>query len=251
MGEGLPSNFGLIIVPTYGEAASLPRFLDRLGTAAPPAHVLIVDDDSGDGTPDIITSHPQYGSAIHLLARPSKLGLGTAYIEGFRWALARDYSWVCEMDADLSHSPGELGKLLSRLNQGAELVLGSRYLNGVRVLNWPVERLLISLFAAAYVRACTGMPFTDPTGGFRIYRRELLERLNLDAILSNGYAFQIEMLFEAWKSGTSIVEVPITFRDRVNGTSKMSRAIALEAAWRTASLCLRRWGRREVLTNSV
>jgi dolichol-phosphate mannosyltransferase len=227
----------LIVVPTYREATNISRFLNAVFERCPGAHVLVVDDASTDGTPDIVRGDRRFGESLFLMERPGKMGLGTAYV---RWALARGYGLIFEMDADFSHDPAEIPNFLAKIREGADLVLGSRYVGGVRVLNWPISRLFLSLGAAQYVRVLTGMPVTDPTGGFKCFRRRVLEAIDLGAIQSNGYAFQIEMTFWAWRGGFDIREVPIIFADRAAGTSKMSLAIAREAIWQVMRLGLLR-----------
>lgn len=228
----------LIIIPTYNEAENIPRLLPEIWHHLPATHILVIDDASTDGTANIIKSHHSYRDQLHLIERPSKLGLGTAYVAGFRWALQHDYSHIFEMDADFSHDPRELPGFIDRIEKGADLVLGSRYINGVRVLNWPISRLFLSLGAAQYVKIITGMPYSDPTGGYKCFRRRVLEAISLDGIRSNGYSFQIEMTYKAWSLGFRIDEHPIIFEDRHSGTSKMSGAIAREAytmVWKIAA----------------
>jgi dolichol-phosphate mannosyltransferase len=190
--------------------------------------VLIVDDGSPDGTAAIVRKMMKRSRRIHLLERPGKMGLGTAYVAGFKYALQRAYDYVFEMDADFSHDPNEIPHFLSKA-QEHDLVIGSRYTRGVRVLNWPMRRLLLSYYANIYTRIMTGLPLHDATGGFKCYRRRVLEAIDLDGITSNGYAFQIEMSYKAWKKGFHLVEIPIVFLDRRIGTSKMSRHIVYEA----------------------
>jgi dolichol-phosphate mannosyltransferase len=230
-----------IIVPTYREMANLPEFTEALWRAQPSARLLVIDDASDDGAPDWIKAHAQYNRALFLLERPGKLGLGSAYIAGFRWL--RDRSEACsavvQMDADLSHDPAAIGDFLRALADGADLALATRYRDGVRVTNWPLSRLMLSLGAAKYVQWTTGMPFTDPTGGFKAFRPEKLAELDLSHVKSDGYAFQIEVTHEAWRLGWKIAEVPITFVDRHAGTSKMSARIVREAMWRVPALVLR------------
>jgi dolichol-phosphate mannosyltransferase len=234
----------LAITPTYQEAANLPELLAAFYAAEPEADLLLVDDVSGDGTGAWVRSRPEYGTRLFLIERDGKRGLGTAYIEGFRWALARDYRFIFEMDADLSHDPKMIARMRRRLAAGDDVVVGSRYLGGVRILNWPISRLLLSLCAAQYVRLLTGLPATDPTSGFKGFRREVLETIDLGAIRSTGYAFQIEGIFLAWWHGYRLGEVPIVFEDRHAGTSKMSHRIAFEALVEVPRLALRRlWGR--------
>jgi dolichol-phosphate mannosyltransferase len=219
----------LVIIPTYAERGNLPTLLERLRAESPKAHVLIVDDASGDGTPEWVRQQAQFNQSLFLLERSGKKGLGTAYLEGFRWALERDYSFVAQMDADLSHDPAHLIRFETALKEGADLVLGSRYRDGVRVLNWPISRLLLSLGAALYVRWITRMPFTDPTSGFKAFRREALKKLDRSAITATGYGFQIEVTHWFWCHDFRISEVPIVFEGRHLGSSKMSGGIAREA----------------------
>jgi len=209
--------------------------------------VLVVDDNSPDGTgkiaDELAARHPQ----INVLHRSEKNGLGRAYIAGFKWALEKNYEFIFEMDCDFSHDPEEIPNFL-KAAQNADLVLGSRYDGGVRVVNWPLKRLILSRSAGIYVWLITGMPFTDPTGGYKCFRRRALQALNLDAVRSNGYSFQIELTHRLWRDGFKVVEVPITFTDRVEGTSKLSRGIVTEAFWMVWWLWLqnacRRWPRK-------
>lgn len=230
----------LVVVPTYLEATNIGRFVEAVFTRSPGVHVLVIDDASPDGTADLVKADRRFGSSLFLIERPGKLGLGSAYIAGFRWALERDYELVFEMDADFSHDPAEIPIFLKEVEAGADLVLGSRYVRGVRVLNWPISRLFLSLGAAHYVQLMTRMPFTDPTGGFKCFRRRVLEAIDLGGIRSGGYAFQIEMTFWAWRMGFDIREVPIVFLDREAGCSKISKAIAREAIWQVMRLGLLR-----------
>ena len=227
-------NDTLVIVPTYNERENLPAMAERLLKLAVPVDMLVVDDNSPDGTGQIADALAASHPAIHVLHRAEKNGLGRAYCAGFAWALARKYEFIMEMDGDFSHNPDDIPKFLEAA-QNADLVLGSRYCNGIRVINWPMRRLLLSTSAARYVRIITGMPFTDPTGGFKCFRRRALESLDLDAVRSNGYSFQIEMTHKLWLSGMRVAEVPIIFTDRFQGRSKMSRKIVYEAlfmVWR-------------------
>ncbi|MDE1170399.1 MAG: polyprenol monophosphomannose synthase [Verrucomicrobium sp.] len=229
----------LIVIPTYRELNNLRELLPHLAAYRDRFDILLVNDEAGDGTGDWVRTHPDYGQTLFLLERPGKQGLGTAYREGFRWALARDYASVFEMDADLSHAPDALPALLAAL-ETCDVVVGSRYLEGVRILNWPISRLLLSLTAAQYARFLTGLPLTDPTSGFKGFRRRVLERIDLGRVHSTGYAFQIEMNFLAWWKGFRLAEVPIVFTDRHEGDSKMSGAIVREAVWEVFRLGLRR-----------
>ena len=225
------SERALVIVPTFNECENIARLIDAVLSQDPRLEVLVVDDGSPDGTGDIVERLEQSNARVHLLRRARKLGLGTAYVTGFRWALERDYAYVHEMDADFSHDPAHLPQFLHAI-EGADLVLGSRYRDGkVTVVNWPIARLILSYFANVYARGVTGLPLWDATGGFKCFRRTVLEAIDLSAVHSNGYAFQIEMSFRAWKKGFRIVEIPIVFVDRTEGQSKMSKAIVREAVW--------------------
>lgn len=236
----------LIIVPTYNERENLPRMAERLLNLPVSVDLLVVDDNSPDGTGKIAdelgAKHPQ----IHVLHRAEKSGLGRAYLAGFKWALERSYEFIFEMDGDFSHNPDDAPAFLAAA-QNADLVLGSRYSNGIRVVNWPLKRLMLSRAAGKYVKLVTGMPFTDPTGGYKCFRRRALQTINLDAIQSNGYSFQIEMTHRLWRQGFKIVEVPIVFTERIEGHSKMSGHIVTEALWMVWRLWfqngLRRWPR--------
>lgn len=221
----------LVIVPTYDEKENIEGLISAVLSQDPAIDVLVVDDGSPDGTGDLVDSIAAENSRVHAIHRAAKLGLGTAYVAGFKWALARDYQFIFEMDADFSHSPGRLPEFLKAI-QTADLVLGSRYLNGqVNVVNWPMGRLFLSYSANIYARRVTGLPVSDATGGFKCFRRGVLESIDLDDIKSNGYAFQIEMTVRTWKKGFRIVEIPIVFVDRTEGSSKMSKRIVREAVW--------------------
>jgi dolichol-phosphate mannosyltransferase len=223
---------GLVIIPTYNERENLPRIVPVILDQDPRLDILIVDDGSPDGTGQIADELAAGNSRVYVLHRGSKLGLGTAYLEGFRWGIARRYDAFFEMDADFSHDPSHLPAFLAAIEH-FDLVLGSRYLEGrVTVANWPIGRLLLSYFANSYARVVTGMPVADSTGGFKCFRREVLEAIDLDQVESNGYAFQIEMSFRAWKQGFRLGEIPIVFVDRNVGESKMSKHIVREAVWR-------------------
>ena len=222
---------GLVIVPTYNEADNITRIVPRILAQDPRLEVLVVDDNSPDGTGALVEAMRAEDPRVHLLARPGKEGLGRAYLAGFRWALERDYAYVFEMDADFSHDPGHLPEFLAAIRD-ADLVLGSRYRQGkVTVVNWPMTRLMLSYAANIYARAVTGLELGDATGGFKCFRREVLAAVPLDEVRSNGYAFQIEMSFRAWKREFRIVEIPIVFHDRTEGESKMSKRIVREAIW--------------------
>ncbi len=230
----------LAISPTYNEAASLPALIQQLLASEAGLHVLIVDDASPDGTADIVKNHPEFGHRIHLLARAGKLGLGSAYREGFRWAEEHGYDACIEIDADLSHDPKDVPRLIDELGHGCDAAIGSRYLNGLRVVNWPEDRLLISAFATQFVRFILGMPLTDATSGFKALRVEALKNLNWENIRADGYGFQVELHHALWKSGAKITEVPITFTERRDGHTKMTLGIALEAAGRVLELAATR-----------
>jgi dolichol-phosphate mannosyltransferase len=223
-------NQSLVIIPTYNEKNNIRTICDAVLEKQPNFHLLFVDDNSPDGTGEIADELADKDERVHVLHRTRKDGLGRAYLAGFKWALDRPYEFIFEMDADFSHSPDDLGRLLDAA-QTADLALGSRYINGIRIINWPLNRLILSKGASLYVRIVTGMPVTDPTGGFKCFRRRVLETLDLDHIKANGYSFQIEMNHKAWIHGFEIVDVPIIFTERQNGTSKMSKAIVFEAIW--------------------
>jgi len=221
----------LVIIPTYNERENVRRIIDHALKQDGRIEVLIVDDGSPDGTGQIVADLEAADRRVHLLEREKKMGLGTAYIAGFRWALERDYQYIMEMDADFSHDPSHLPQFLNAI-EDADLVLGSRYQQGrVTVVNWPISRLILSYSANLYARAVTGLPVWDATGGFKCFRRSVLEAIDLSRVRSNGYAFQIEMSYRAWKRDFRIVEIPIVFVDRTEGTSKMSKSIVREAIW--------------------
>ncbi len=218
----------LIIIPTFNELENIRKLIPDLLERHENLDILIVDDNSPDGTGIYIEELSKKNLKIKLIKREKKMGLGTAYIAGFKYALQHDYDYIFEMDADFSHDPREIKQFLQAINK-YDLVLGSRYVRGVNVINWPMRRLLLSYFANKYTRFITGMPIQDATGGFKCFRRKVLEAINLDKIRSNGYAFQIEMTFKTWKKGFKVGEIPIVFVDRVKGTSKMSKKIVREA----------------------
>lgn len=221
----------LIVMPTYNERENIPQIVPLVLSQDPGINVLIVDDNSPDGTGELADTMAAENERIHVFHRPGKQGLGTAYIAGFKWALERDYEYVFEMDSDFSHNPDHIPQFLDAV-QDYDLVLGSRYLKGVTVVNWPMSRLLLSYFANRYARVVTGLPFTDTTGGFKCYRRKVLEEIDIDSITSEGYSFQIETTFRAWRRGFEIGEIKIIFTDRTEGTSKMSGKIIREAVWK-------------------
>ena len=229
----------LVVTPTYNEAENIERFITQVLAQHPSIEMLIVDDHSPDGTAAIVERMMQGDPRIHILKRPGKMGLGTAYVDGFRYAIAHGYDFVFEMDADFSHNPDEVPRFLEKA-KGCDLVIGSRYTNGVRVVNWPIRRLILSYAANVYTRIITGMPGKDATGGFKCFRRRVLEAIDLDRVHSNGYAFQIEMNFKAWCKGFNLCEHPIIFVDRTSGQSKMSRKIVYEAVFMVWKLKFRK-----------
>ncbi len=230
----------LVIVPTYNEQFNIARLIPAILAQDPSLEILVVDDGSPDGTGAIVDAIVATNPRVNVIHRAGKLGLGTAYIAGFRWALERRYDLVFEMDADFSHNPDRLPEFLETIKE-ADLVLGSRYQDGhVNVVNWPMSRLFLSYAANIYARAITGLPIFDATGGFKCFRRNVLESVDLNSVKSNGYAFQIEMSFRAWKRGFRLVEIPIIFVDRTEGVSKMSKKIVREAVWMVWRL--RWWG---------
>jgi len=220
----------LVIIPTYNERENIGLLIEQVLKASPNIEVLVVDDNSPDGTGKLIDEMAAGNNRIHALHRPGKMGLGSAYRDGFRYALAQDYELIFEMDADFSHDPRYLVHFLEAI-EDADLVIGSRYVGGINVVNWPMSRLLLSYGASIYTRIITGMPIKDPTGGFKCFRRRVLEALDLDRVDSDGYSFQIEVNFKVWRKGFRIKEIPIIFVDRHSGTSKMDRRIVLEAVW--------------------
>ena len=220
----------LVVIPTFNEAENIPKLIPTILGLGGHFEVLIVDDGSPDGTARLVQEMQKTEPRVHLLERPSKMGLGTAYVAGFRYALQDDFAFVFEMDADFSHDPTELPNLLAKARQ-CDLVIGSRYISGVNVVNWPLKRLMLSYGANVYTRIITGMPVKDATSGFKCFNRRVLESIDLESVHSNGYAFQIEMDFKAWRKGFRVCEHPIVFVDRRVGVSKMSKNIVWEAAW--------------------
>ena len=233
----------LVVVPTYNERVNLPLIVPLVLQQDARIEVLVVDDNSPDGTGEVADQLAATNARVHVLHRGGKQGLGKAYIAGFQWALERGYDLVFEMDADFSHDPRFLPGLIEAIAD-ADLVIGSRYKTGVNVINWPISRLLLSLGANQYARWVTGVPLTDSTGGFKCFRRRALEAISLERVRSNGYAFQIEMSFLAWKKGFRLKEIPIVFTDRVEGQSKMNKKIVREAVWMVWWLRLRSLTRR-------
>jgi len=223
----------LIIIPTYNEKENIEKIIRKVFSLDKSFHVLVIEDGSPDGTADVVKGlQKEFSDNLHIEERSGKLGLGTAYIHGFKWALNKDYQFVFEMDADFSHNPDDLIRLYNACSsEGGEVAIGSRYVKGVNIVNWPISRLLMSFFASKYVRFITGMPIHDSTAGFKCYKREVLETINFNKIQFVGYAFQIEMKFKSWKYGFNVVEVPVIFTDRTEGTSKMSGGIFFEAVF--------------------
>ena len=231
----------LVVIPTYNEAGNLPNIVPQVLAQDPRLEVLVVDDNSPDGTGQLADGLAQANPRVHVLHREGKLGLGTAYLAGFRWAIERRYDYAFEMDADFSHDPVHLKDFLKAIAT-ADVVLGSRYLGGrVTVVNWPMGRLLLSYCANIYARWITGLRIWDLTGGFKCFRRHVLEALDLSQVRSNGYAFQVEMSVRAWRKGFKLAEIPIVFVDRLEGQSKMSKAIVREAVWMVPRLRLMAW----------
>ncbi len=220
----------LVIIPTYNEIENAPRIIDYVLNLSDELHILIVDDNSPDGTGKHVEEMLPDNPRLHLMQRKGKQGLGTAYIAGFKYALEHDYEFIIEMDADFSHNPDDILRMLEEIEH-KDLIIGSRYCQGINVINWPFKRLLLSYFASWYVRTITGMPFKDPTAGFKCYRREVLESIDFDSIISDGYSFQIEMKYRAWQKKFRIKEMPIVFTERRDGQSKMSSEIVYEAIW--------------------
>ena len=221
----------LIIIPTYNEIENIENIIRKVFSLEDSFSILIIDDGSPDGTAKKVKElQKEFSNTLFIEERKGKLGLGTAYILGFKWALKKDYQYIFEMDADFSHDPNDLSKLLKACKEnGGDVAIGSRYVKGVNIVNWPMSRLLMSYFASKYVKAITGMPIHDSTAGFKCYKRKVLEKINLDKIEFVGYAFQIEMKFTSWKYGFNIIEVPVIFTDRQEGNSKMSGGIFYEA----------------------
>lgn len=233
----------LVIIPTYNEKDNIEQIISCVFSLEKIFHILIVDDNSPDGTADIVKNlQTQYPEKLFILERSGKLGLGTAYITGFKWALKQQYNFVFEMDADFSHPPHDLISLFNACDADhADFAIGSRYISGVNVVNWPIGRVIMSYYASAYVRFITGLKIKDTTAGFICYTRKVLERFDLDNIRLKGYAFQIEMKFTAWKMGFNFIEVPIIFTDRKKGKSKMSGGIFNEAVWGVIKMKIRSW----------
>jgi len=238
----------LVIIPTYNEKENIAKMARTVLDTSPHVDILFVDDNSPDGTGELADELAQKNPRIHVMHRIAKDGLGRAYIAGFKWALERHYQYVMEMDCDFSHDPKEIPNFRDKAMGDSDLVLGSRYVGGIRVLNWPMSRLMLSRGAGIYVQLITGMPFSDPTGGFKCFRREVLESYDFNQVKANGYGFQIEMTHKAWMKGFRIGEIPIVFEDRQEGTSKMSGNIVYEALWVVWTLAVRNGFRRKPRT---
>lgn len=221
----------LVIIPTYNERENVATVIKKLNSLNTGVDILIVDDNSPDGTAEIVKGLQKECKNLSLLKRSGKLGLGTAYIKGFNWALERRYQYILEMDADLSHNPDDVPRLIKECKKGYDLVIGSRYCDGVNVINWPIKRLLLSYSANKYTRIVTGLPIKDATAGFKCFNRKVLEDINFNRVKSSGYSFQIEMNFRVWKKGYSLKEIPIVFEERSEGKSKMSKNIVFEAVF--------------------
>jgi len=232
----------IVIIPTFKESENIEALIKSISSLHIPFDILIIDDNSPDGTSEIVKGLQSRYNNLHLIERPGKLGLGTAYITGFKWALERNYDLIYEMDADFSHDPDDLTRLFNTCNENhADVAIGSRYITGVNVVNWPLSRVLMSYFASIFVRIVTGMKVKDTTAGFVCYKRDVLENIKPQQIKSVGYGFQIEMKFIAWKLGYKIVEIPIIFTDRKLGSSKMTGGIFNEALWGVLRMKIRSW----------
>ncbi|MBT4478708.1 MAG: polyprenol monophosphomannose synthase [Flavobacteriales bacterium] len=236
----------LIIIPTYNEKENIEKIIRKVFSLDKSFHVLVIEDGSPDGTADVVKGlQKEFSDNLHIEERSGKLGLGTAYIHGFKWALNKDYQFVFEMDADFSHNPDDLIRLYTACkNESGDVAIGSRYVNGVNIVNWPMSRLLMSFFASKYVKMITGMPVHDATAGFKCYKREVLETIKFNKIQFVGYAFQIEMKFKSWKYGFNIIEVPVIFTDRTEGDSKMSGGIFREAVFGVLQMKIKSWFRK-------
>lgn len=236
-----PSTEALVITPTYNEADNIGEVIDRVLSQPIPLSILVVDDNSSDGTADIVQSKmADTPNRVHLIERSGKLGLGTAYLRGFEFALRRGFTFICEMDADLSHDPDDLPRLIEPvLDDEVDLAVGSRYVDGVRVINWPLSRLVLSYGAGVYTRAITRLPMLDVTAGFKCFHRRVLEDLPLERVNSDGYAFQVEMHYRTWRAGFRFEEIPVVFTERTDGQSKMNRGIVVEAALKVWELRIR------------
>ena len=230
----------LVIIPPYNERENIEAMIEKVMSLTGDFDLLIIDDGSPDGTAEVVRNYQQcYSTRLYLIERSGKQGLGTAYLTGFRWGLERGYDCLCEMDCDFSHNPDDLERLTTAIDEGADVAIGSRYVKGVNVVNWPMSRLMISYFGSKYVRLVTGMPVHDTTAGFVCYRRTALDRIDLDQVRMKGYGFQIEMKYTAWRLGLRLQEVPIVFTERRKGASKMSGGIVREALFGVIGLRFR------------
>jgi dolichol-phosphate mannosyltransferase len=234
----------IVIIPTYNEKENIEAIIRKVVSLPLPFDILIVDDNSPDGTAHIIKNLQKGFTQLHILERKEKNGLGTAYIDGFKWCLHHDYDFIFEMDADFSHNPDDLPRLFEACKNGADMSIGSRYKTGVNVVNWPMSRVILSYYASTYVRIITGMDIRDTTAGFVCYTRNLLKNIDLDKIKFRGYAFQIEMKFTAWKHGFVLEEVPIIFTDRTKGESKINKGIIKEAVFGVLTMKIKSWFRK-------
>ena len=232
-------NKALVVIPTYNEIDNISELINRILNIKHKLDILFVDDNSPDGTGEFIENILKSNNQIHMISRPGKMGLGTAYIEGFKWALKNNYDYILQMDADLSHNPSDINKLMESIKD-CELVIGSRYLDGFNVVNWPLRRLLLSYGANLYARILIGLPINDSTGGFKCFRADVIKNIDLDKIISEGYSFQIEMNYLSWINGNRIKEVSIVFTDRTVGRSKMSKKIIIEAIFMVPKIMLQR-----------
>jgi dolichol-phosphate mannosyltransferase len=231
----------IVIIPTYNEKENIEAIIRKVFSLSVSFDILIVDDGSPDGTGQIVKDLQQQFPALHIMERTEKNGLGTAYIAGFKWCLDKGYEFIFEMDADFSHNPEDLSRLYDACKNGGDMAIGSRYVTGVNVVNWPMSRVMLSYFASKYVRMITSLPIHDTTAGFVCFRSDVLRKINLDDIKFRGYAFQIEMKYTAWKHGFKLVEVPIIFTDRTLGESKISNNIIREAVWGVLALKMKSW----------
>ncbi len=231
----------IVVIPTYNERDNISKLVEEIHRYLPNIHVLVVDDNSPDGTWKLVEEISSKDERVHLLKRKGKMGLGTAYVEGFKWAISRNYDVIAQMDADFSHQPEDLRRLIESIRKDeADVIIGSRYVSGVNVVNWPLKRLVISYLANVYARLLTGVPIKDLTGGFKVWKRKVLESIDLDRIRSNGYSFQIEMNFKAYRKGFRLKEVPIIFYERRSGRSKFNKAIIVEAFFMVIRLFFKR-----------
>lgn len=235
----LPYSKSVIIIPTYNEIDNIEKMINTVFQLYPEIHLLIIEDGSPDGTAEVVKRYIKENKNLHMIQRKGKLGLGTAYLTGFKWALERDFEYIFEMDCDFSHDPAQIADLLNAAGK-ADLVIGSRYIDGIRIINWPFKRLLLSYCASIYTRFVTGIPVHDTTGGFKCFTRKALQAINLTNVISNGYIFQLELNYKVWSKGLSVVEVPIIFYERRDGQSKMGKGIIFEAFFNVLKLRFRK-----------